>query len=703
MAYIKPAVRIYQELLTAGGAATLSPDMPACVVGPLQSVMNVDLADSISKIESIGSSSSTSQVDATYSATPVNGSTTHINYTSAKPGQVLKVDSISVTAENPLVKTFSFVTGEVVNAGEPVSIKTNTVGDTEATASSPLPFANSVNHISLGDTVTIDPAGSGVGVVSTYISGIDYAAGTFLLNDTTQALSDSDVVTVYHKFGSLVVGDFLVDSVTGDIAYDDVSPLEASSDPLLSGYTLSPEAEVEGSGDSMSLYIGYKADRADLSGRVLTINDITDLSDQLGEINSDNPLAYGVSLALANSGGTSIHAIAINPALSERDAYTQATELAQAQRIHKLVPLTQDLSIHATFKAHAEAMSTPDLGKWRVAMVNCGLPDEDYLYGKPGSADGSDADLMPDLLVKVDVQGANVTLPRGESAPLVFPGDYLKAIVVDGDGNPTDSYIMSDTVSSNSGSNIVLTSSDWTDESGNTVAAPVGDAYVYAARPATKQGQAEWVAAQSETWSSSRVWMFPGDVSIPNADGLDEVLPGYYLMAALAGFISGTPAQQPITNIAIAGISDLQHGNFYFTQSQLNIMAAKGALLYEQAAQGTTPYCRHGLTTDVSVLEYREVLKVKNFDYLSYYYKDIIDPFIGTWNITPDTIQNIRQSIISSSESLLTRKLPKIGAPLISYDIKKLEQSTVSADAIDAFVGVSVVNPNNYTNLHLQI
>lgn len=703
MAYIKPAVRVYQDLVTAGGAATLSPDMPACIVGPLQTVMNVDLSDSISKIESIGSSSSTSQVDATYAATPANGSTTYINYASAKPGQVLDVNSISITAENPLVKTFSFVTGEVTNAGEAVPIKTNTVGDTEATANSPLSFASSVNHISLGDTVTVDPAGSGVGVVSTYISGIDYTAGTFLLNNSGLALGDTDVITVYHKFGSLVVGDFLIDSITGEVAYDDVSPLEASADPLLSGYTLYPEAEIEGTGDSMSLYLSYTAARADLSGRVLTINDITDLSDQLGEINSSNPLAYGVSLALANSGGNAIHAIALNPALSERDGYTQATELAQAQRIHKVVPLTQELSIHATFKAHVESMSTPDIGKWRVAMVNCAIPDEDYLYGKPGSADGDDADLMPDLLVKVDVQGTTVTLPRSESAPLVFPGDYLKAIVVDVDGNPTDSYITSDTIQSNSGSTMVLTSTDWTDESGSVVASPVGDAYIYAARPATKQGQAEWVAAQASTWSSNRVWMFPGNVSVPNADGLDEVLPGYYLMAALAGFISGTPAQQPITNIAIAGISDLQHGNFYFTQNQLNIMAEQGALLYEQAAQGTTPYCRHGLTTDVSVLEYREVLKVKNWDFLSYYYKDIIDPFIGTWNITPDTIQNIRQSIISASESLLTRKLPKIGAPLLSYNIEKLEQSTVSADAIEAVIGTSIVNPHNYTNLHLQI
>ena len=700
MAYIKPAVQVYQELVTAGGAAVSSPDMPACIVGPLQTVIAVDLADTISKINSIGSTSTTSQVAATYAATPANGSKTYINFSSAKPGQVLDVSSMVVTAEDPLVKTYEFDATGATSAGQAITLEANTIGDTTATASTPLSFASTVNHVSLGDTVVVD---DGAATTSTYITSIDYTAGTIILNNTTLAIGIGDTITIYHKFGSLVVGDVEIDSVTGEISYDDVSLLEASDDALLTGYTMFPEAEIAGSGDSLSLYVGYRADRADLSGRVLTINDVTDLADQLGEISSDNPLAYGVSLALANSGGTAVHAIAIDPRLSESVAYTQASELAQAQKIYALAILTDSLSIAAVYKNHVNAMSLPSSGNWRVVLTNCALPDEDYLYGKPGSADGDDADLIPDLLKKVDVQGTVVNLEQGESAPLAVPGDYLKAIILDGEGNPTDSYLKSDTISGNSGSIITLTSADWTDENGDAATAPVGDAYIYIARPATKQGQAEWVAAQAQTWSDKRLWMFPGEVSIPNAEGLDEVLPGYYLMAALAGFISGTPAQQPITNITLAGISDLQHGNFYFTEQQLNIMAEQGTLLYAQQAQGTTPYCRHGLTTDVSVLEYREVLKVKNWDYLSYYYKNILDPFIGTWNITPDTLQTIRQTVISASESLLTRKLPKIGAPLLSYNINTLEQSTTSADAIELIMGVSIVNPNNYTNVHLQI
>ena len=121
MAYNKPAVQVYQDLVNAGGAAELNPDMPACIVGPLQTVIGVDLADSISKIDSIGSSSATSQQAASYTTTPVNGSETFINFNSAKPGQVLVSSTIQVTAENPLVKTFSFEATSITSAGSSIT------------------------------------------------------------------------------------------------------------------------------------------------------------------------------------------------------------------------------------------------------------------------------------------------------------------------------------------------------------------------------------------------------------------------------------------------------------------------------------------------------------------------------------------------------------------------------------------------------
>jgi hypothetical protein len=285
-------------------------------------------------------------------------------------------------------------------------------------------------------------------------------------------------------------------------------------------------------------------------------------------------------------------------------------------------------------------------------------------------------------------------ITSGQMVGNTTAGDLVQ---VDLDGAGTGAYDEFGSVEAASGFTIVYT------HSSSTALPSVGDRIeFYIGRTATRSDQVDAVVGQCNALSDKRMLVFPGDIIVPGTTA-DDYVEGYYLMCAVAGMGSGFPAQTGFTNITIGGISGLQHGNFYFTEGQLNSMAEAGAFLYVQNAQGTTPYCRHGLTTDVSVLEYREILKVKNWDYLSYYYKDIISPFIGTWNITADTIQNIRQSIVSSSESLISRKLPKVGPPLLSYKIARLEQNANSKDAIDAEIQIAIVDPNNYTNIYLQI
>ena len=105
----------------------------------------------------------------------------------------------------------------------------------------------------------------------------------------------------------------------------------------------------------------------------------------------------------------------------------------------------------------------------------------------------------------------------------------------------------------------------------------------------------------------------------------------------------------------------------------------------------------------MTVLEYREILIVKNWDFLSYYYYDRLKGFIGSWNITPDTLNTVRQTLVASSELMKTKKLPKIGAPLLSYKINKLEQNQYNKDNVDVELQVGLVYPLNYLSLYLII
>lgn len=434
---------------------------------------------------------------------------------------------------------------------------------------------------------------------------------------------------------------------------------------------------------SGDVFMGYKALRTDLANRVLTINDALDLEGQMGTVDDENPLALGVQLALANTTGR-IRAIAVSS--NDLAGYLAALEYAEGERLYYMVPLTQSTDILMAFKAHAELLSTPENASWRVAIINTAIPTQQYIGQYTPS------------FVNANGGNNNVTIIAGKYVLTSSNSTFISDGIAAGDivyftaaapGTEVGAHTVLEVVSNQQ--LVLQTSSTSTGVS------------LYVSRTMTKTQSATAVAAQSETLNSKRVWHIQPDLVGVEVNGVTKYLPGYYLCCGLAGMGAGFPVQQGFTNIGVAGISDLKHSNFYFSKADLGRMAEKGTCLFVQGSQGGIPYVRHELTTDITVLEYREMLVVKNWDFLSYFYFDKLKSFIGSWNITPDTMNTIRQSIIASSELIKTKKLPKIGPPLLDYKIKKLEQNAYNKDNLDVEMNISVVYPLNYLNLHLII
>lgn len=275
----------------------------------------------------------------------------------------------------------------------------------------------------------------------------------------------------------------------------------------------------------------------------------------------------------------------------------------------------------------------------------------------------------------------------------VTPGD-LFIVVSSGAGKlPVGSYVVQEV---RGNTKLVI------DDNGAASTA-TDDITFYISRSLTKSQQAEEVAAKSRQFNNARVWHIQPDMVGVSVNGVTMMLPGYYLCAAVAGAVAGLPVQQGLTNISLAGIVDLAHSNFYFKRKDLNTMAEAGTMLYVQDVQGGVPYCRHELTTDVSALQYREVMKVKNIDFLSYYFRGLITPFIGSWNITEDTLNAIRQSIEAGGYLLMGQILPKIGAPLLSFDLRELVQDEHNKDRIRCKLRAETGTPNNYVDLYLYV
>jgi hypothetical protein len=218
-------------------------------------------------------------------------------------------------------------------------------------------------------------------------------------------------------------------------------------------------------------------------------------------------------------------------------------------------------------------------------------------------------------------------------------------------------------------------------------------------RALTKAQQAEEIRASSVSLKSKRCIMTYPDKVIIN----DVEEPGYYLNAAIAGMIAGLPSQAGLTNKGIAGIDALKNSNFVFNDDNLDLMASGGTCIFVQQTETALPQVRHQLTTDMDLLETKEISVVKNNDYLSAFFRDILKKYLGEWNVTDELLGVLRQSLYAGIEFQKLSTVSKIGAPLISAEIESLEVSEISADRVEIYLATVQPRPLNTIGLHMII
>lgn len=679
MAYITPSVLVYQQLEEAGGVLNTTPDLEAIIVGPLYNNVYVDPSDgsTLTRSQAATISDWDSEQAAILLDNPAATGFT-IELPNTYPGQETVASSVTVHVTNSFVEINSFEI-DLSFAGTDRSLITATpIAATTVAFSTALPDVTG-NHANVGDKVVIEYNDGAPQVIETFITAVN--------SDTQVRLADQlpelALVTATAKVYKLYTYKQVASSqfTTTNIGNEEVNLLFTAT-PFV-GSPAHPAGYPNYGFLSATVHVGYSALRQDTTSTVLTIDNQNSRESLLGEADENNPLSLAVDIALRNT-VSSVKALAV--ASNDSTGYSAALDILQGEeRAYYLVPLTQSEAIIAQFRTHVEQMSTPVEGLWRTVIANTSLPEVTYLLGNE--------DLQEDGTLQV--VGNTVSLKGIGTSFLglgVTPGDIVTVVVSD-DVDAVGTFVVEDVVDN--------TTIEFSGSISNITDGATAEYYI--SRNLTRRQSAEIIAARSETYSSNRVWHIWPDVVGVDVNGVTTYLPGYYLCAAHAGACAGFPVQQGLTNIALAGISDLRNSNFYFTRADLGIMAEKGTCIYAQATQGGAPFCRHALTTDVSVLEYREQLKVKNWDFLSYYYRDKLKPFIGTWNITPDTLSTMRQVAIASSELLISQRLPRIGAPLLSYEIRRIEQDPNNRDQVIVEIKIEIVSPNNYTNVFLVI
>lgn len=176
---------------------------------------------------------------------------------------------------------------------------------------------------------------------------------------------------------------------------------------------------------------------------------------------------------------------------------------------------------------------------------------------------------------------------------------------------------------------------------------------------------------------------------------------GWYLACTIGGMIAGLPSHQGFTFIGIGGISQIRNSNTYFTDGNIDDLSEAGWYVFLQDSESSSPYSAHEVTTDTDTYEMGELMNVKNFDFIAMYYKQIMEAFLGRYNITTETLQQIRESFNTGTDFLQLRTFPRIGAPLLDAEVTLIEQQAGEVDRVEIFATVDMPKVLNKIGLHL--
>jgi hypothetical protein len=220
-------------------------------------------------------------------------------------------------------------------------------------------------------------------------------------------------------------------------------------------------------------------------------------------------------------------------------------------------------------------------------------------------------------------------------------------------------------------------------------------------RTLSKDQQVLELVALSQSFRSKRtilVWPDKCDVAGVTGGGKQ---PGWYLAAAVGGMTAGLPSQHGFTNLGIAGVSQIFDSNTYFTDRQLTDISNGGWFVFAQATTTSLPFSIHQLTTDTTTLESGEYSVVKNFDFVALFFVDILQVFLGVYNVTQDTLTYLQAALNTGGDVLKLRSVAKIGAPLTSFQINDLGVSPTAGDRVVTHLGIGLPKPLNVIELHL--
>jgi hypothetical protein len=474
---------------------------------------------------------------------------------------------------------------------------------------------------------------------------------------------------------------------------------------------------------SSNMYIAYKALRLDVSSRatnpgLLQFSDTATLQSQLAPITTDNPLGLGLYFALLNAPavqitGLGVDAVSPSEPFGTLAAFTDAATFLEQFEVYAIAPLTHETTVHQVFQTHVDTMSAPENKGERIVLVN---PSKPVNRLNALVASGTDGNTIGTGGLTFDTGIANLTallVAAGISNPASIPvssGVFLN--ISDNNLNYNVSAVSGSVVTVN----ITFTGSQNTDGFFSTTdlktpplpSALIEDPFSIKVRGTPlvltdgitpdKPSIASTITAMAQAFLDRRVWMVVPDTCAATLGGVEQVLDGFYMCAAIAGMIGQQPPQQSFTNFPMTGFTRVIGSNDFFTPQQMNQMAGGGAYIILQDVKGVSPlYSRMALTTDLTSIETRTDSITKIVDFCAKFYRTGLKNFIGRFNINQGLLDSLGH-VLQGLTGFLTESGVLIGA-----HVNNLIQDTAAPDTVLVDITLDVPFPCNYIRITLVI
>lgn len=473
---------------------------------------------------------------------------------------------------------------------------------------------------------------------------------------------------------------------------------------------------------SANVYLSYMAVREDITAlasnpALLKFNNTSDLTASLAPVTTDNPLALGLYFALLNAPGTQVVGIGVDAVSDDApfgtvEAFTRAAEFLETFEVYGIAPLTHDQTVAQVFNTHVTVMSDPANKGERIAVVNLSKPtaklDTLVSSGTNGNTSGSSGLIfdtgvasLPALLLNAGID-PTTTIPVEDGVFLDIASDAKHYSVTSISGGVVTVKVSGFAPGENDDGFYSTTALNVPPLPAQLISEAFavrirGASLVTSAGTPDKQGIAETYAGMAGTFQNRRLWNIVPDQCGATLEGVEQVIDGFYMAAAVVGMIAQQKPQQSFTNFPMTGFTRVIGANDFFSEKQLNIIAAGGNYIVVQDVQGAPLTSRMALTTDMTSIETRTDSITKVVDFTAKFLRRGLKNFIGRFNISQGLLDSLGH-VISGLLSFLQES-----GVLIGSHLNNIIQDESAPDTVLVDITLDVPYPCNYIRLTLVI